>query len=395
MIPVYYWLPALGCLGVGFMFMNMSAVSGQFMKLFDLNYAGLGFFLSSPFWAHSLVQVPAGLVVDRLGTLRSLVLSCLLCAVGGLVPLLSPHSLWLAVIMRLVIGLASGLLFLSVVSAVRELCPASFLTRAQGLQGAAFSFGTMVPYLVLPYFGQWAWAAAYALGASLPLLLLALINSVSLDALREQAARKTDSLGLWTVLKNVARSRRIWFIGCCHGISFGSITALGNWLPVMLEDCDAAAGGGVGLDAWALPTSFVLLGGTLARIMGGELGRALSRRTLLLWLVAAIGVFYVLLSTAGNVWWLLAAAVGLALCCGGTYATVFTLAIESSAPAHVATGIGFMSMVANFVNVGLILLLGVVREYASGFAPALLVIALCALTLFLWGKRLNWGGAEA
>ena len=45
--------------------------------------------------------------------------------------------------MRLVVGLATGLLFLSVVSAVKALCPPAFLNRAQGLQGAAFSLGTM------------------------------------------------------------------------------------------------------------------------------------------------------------------------------------------------------------------------------------------------------------
>lgn len=127
MIPVYYWLPALGCLSMGFMLLNVSAVAEQFMRLFDLNYAGLGCFLSALFWAHALVQVPAGLIVERLGTLRALTLSCLLCAAAGFIPLLAPHNLYLAVFMRLVIGLATGLLFLSVVSVVKALCPPAFL----------------------------------------------------------------------------------------------------------------------------------------------------------------------------------------------------------------------------------------------------------------------------
>ena len=161
MVPVYYWLPALGCLGMGFMFLNVSAVAEQFRSLFCLNYAGLGVFLSAPFWAHTLVQVPAGLVVDRLGTLRTLALSALLCAAGGFVPLLLPHNMVLAVCMRMLIGLATGLLFLSMVSAVKTLCPPAFMSRAQGLQGAAFSLGTMVPFIVLPYFGESGWASMY------------------------------------------------------------------------------------------------------------------------------------------------------------------------------------------------------------------------------------------
>ena len=49
-----------------------------------------------------------------------------------------------------------------------------------------------------------------------------------------------------------------------------------------------------------------------------------------------------------------------------------------------------MSMLANCVNVGLILLLGVVREYLGGFAPALALSSVCVLLLLLWGRSINW-----
>lgn len=400
MVPVYYWLPALGCLGMGFMFLNVSAVAEQFRSLFDLNYAGLGVFLSAPFWAHTLVQVPAGLVVDKLGTLRALVLSCLLCAAGGLLPLLAPQSLLLAVGMRMVIGLATGLLFLSVVSAVKALCPPAFMSRAQGLQGAAFSLGTMVPFVVLPRFGDNGWMAAYILGAVLPVVLLISLAFTPLAQLRrEQAALpgQTDSAGnLLRVLGQVARNKRLWFIGCCHGFSFGTITALGNWLSVMLAD-SARAGVDVGAsnaEAWALPTSLVLLAGTLARIAGGELGRTMPKQKLLVGLVLGIGLFYLLLALAGNVWMLLSLAFALALCCGGTYSSVFTMTIDAAGTNHTATGIGFMSMLANCVNVGLILLMGVVREYAGGFGPALAACGLCAIALVLVGRKFDWNSDE-
>jgi len=394
MIPVYYWLPALGCLSMGFMFLNVSAVAEQFMHLFELNYAGLGFFLSALFWAHALVQVPAGLIVDRLGTLRALTLSCLLCAAAGFVPLLAPHNLYLAVAMRLLIGLATGLLFLSVVSAVKALCPPAFLNRAQGIQGAAFSLGTMAPFLALPPFGKWGWAAAYGLGGALPVLVLAALLFVPWAPLRrETAPEPANAPGLWAVLRRVACNRRIWFIACCHGFSFGTITALGNWLAVMLADCSAKGGTPSAAEAWALPTSLVLLAGTAARVLGGELGRVLPKPRLMQGLMLGIGLSYLLLAVAGNVWLLLAFAFVLALCCGGTYASVFTMTIEAAGPSHVATGIGFMSMLANFVNVGLILLLGVVRQYAGGFFPALTATGVCALALVVWGHFLAKDGA--
>lgn len=394
MIPAYYWLPALGCLSMGFMFLNVSAVAEQFMRLFSLNYAGLGFFLSALFWAHALVQVPAGLIVDRLGTLRALALSCVLCAAAGFIPLFAPHNLYLAVLMRLVIGLASGLLFLSVVSAVTALCPPAFLNRAQGIQGAAFSLGTMVPFLTLPPFGAWGWKAAYGLGGLLPLLVLVSLLFVPWKPLRRTtAAEPADAAGLWPVLRRVASNRRIWFIACCHGVSFGTITALGNWLAVMLSDCAAEDGMTEGVGAWALPTSLVLLTGTAARILGGELGRVLPKLRLMQGLMLGIGLCYLLLAAAGNVWLLLVFAFALALFCGGTYAAVFTMTIEAAGPSHVAMGVGFMSMLANLVNVGLILLLGVARQYAGGFYPALAIAGAGALALVAWGRALARSGA--
>lgn len=393
MIPVYYWLPALGCLGMGFMFLNVSAVAEQFRSLFSLNYAGLGVFLSAPFWAHTLVQVPAGLVVDRLGTLRTLALSAFLCAAGGFAPLLLPHNMVLAVCMRMLIGLATGLLFLAMVSAVKTLCPPAFMSRAQGLQGAAFSLGTMVPFVVLPYFGKNGWAAAYILGGLMAVALLASLLCPPLAPLRRETGTKSTSAGnVLHVLGQVARNRRLWFIGCCHGFSFGTITALGNWLSVMLADSasSGAVAGSSTAEAWALPTSLVLLAGTLARIAGGELGRALPKQKLLVGFVLGIGLFYLLLALAGSTWMLLACAFALAVCCGGTYASVFTLTIEAAGANHTATGIGFMSMLANCVNVGLILLLGVVREYLGGFAPALALCSVCVLLLLLWSRSIKW-----
>ena len=38
----------------------------------------------------------------------------------------------------------------------------------------------------------------------------------------------------------------------------------------------------------------------------------------------------------------------------------------------------------------LILLLGVVREYLGGFAPALALSSVCVLLLLLWGRSITW-----
>ena len=232
--------------------------------------------------------------------------------------------------------------------------------------------------MLLPWFGGFGWAAAYALGGLLPLVLLVLLVVTPLAPLRQEPSSASLSFKeLLAVLGRVAHNRRLWYIGCCHGFSFGTITALGNWLTVMLA------------------TSLVLLAGTFARLAGGELGRSMPRHRLLALLAAGIGLFYLLVALAcsswvSNVWLLLGFALPLAMCCGGTYATVFTLTIEVAGASQTATAIGFMSMLANCVNVALILLMGVVREYVGGFAPAMCLAGLSVWALVLWGRKIDW-----
>ena len=370
------------------MFMNIPPVATQFMQLFHVGYSGLSFLLSALFWTHALGQIPAGLIIDRLGILRSLVISTVLCTVCSLAPFLAPHNLALAIVMRLVVGMASAMLFLGVVSVVKVLAPPQFLARAQGMQGAAFSLGTMVPYLVLPFFEAQGWVVSYIMVALMPALLLLALLWTPRAPLRQKTA-PGNNVSIWLSLKSVARSKQLWFLGCCHGFSFGTITALGSWLPTVLADRDQNNGP----EHWALATGVVLLGGTFARIGGGEMGGRSDLHKLLTRLVLGISLLYTAMALMPGPLTTLAAGVCLAVFCGGTYAAVFVLTIRTTGPGLVATGVGFMATVACLINVLLTLLMGNVREYAGSFGPALLVTALCTAALYLWGRRLCGDGS--
>ncbi len=389
-MPIYYWFPVLGSLGIGFSLLNIPPVADRFMDLFGVGHSGLALFLSALLWSHSLAQVPAGVFIDRVGTPRALIVSGTLCVIGGVGPFLSPHSLALAICMRLIVGVGTAMLFLSLVKAVKILCPPAYITRAQGLQGAAFSCGTMLPYLVLPFFNSGGWAAAYLLGALFPALLLFSLAVVPAARLQEKPS-VARTPGVWKSAAAMARSKQLWYIGCCHGFSYGSITALAGWLPGILADAKP----GSRSDDWAVGTGVILLAGTVARVLSGELGRRFAKPVLLAFFLPAIGVCYCLLALAPGPLWVFAAGLCLALFCGGTYASVFILTIGVSEPAHVATAVGFMAMVANLVSVALILLLGVVRDFSGSFAPALGAAGFSMLGMVFWSRKMSWPTLKA
>ena len=49
------------------------------------------------------------------------------------------------------------------------MAPPEKIAQAQGIQGAAFSLGTMLPFVTLPYLGNEAWRFSYLIPATLSL----------------------------------------------------------------------------------------------------------------------------------------------------------------------------------------------------------------------------------
>lgn len=384
-IPIYFWFPVLGCSGIGFIFMCIPPVADQFMGLFGVGYGGLSFFFSAIYWTHSACQVPAGLLVDRLGALKSLALCLLLIFVGNTAPLLAPDSLALAVSMRLLTGLGTGTLFLVLIKILNILTPPGHIGRAQGAQGAAFCLGTMLPYLTLPYAGKGAWLLAYLSGAAFCLVVAVLALRLPREPLR--TVRSTGSLGqTWQAVKTISTSRHILFMGCCHGFTFGSLNTLGNWMPSILADRKA----GSTIEDWALATSLILLLGTLGRMFSGDAAKLMPRQTLISRITLGVGVLFLVLAASGSPLAALVPALLLAGLSGCMYASVFTLTIDMSAPSYAATAAGFMNMVGNGVNILLILVLGNAREFTGSFGPGLVISGVTAIGLWYLGRRIQW-----
>ena len=352
------------------------------MDLFSVGYGGLSIFLSALFWTHSAVQVPAGLFIDRIGIIRSLLACIALCAIGSLGPLIQPDKLAVAVSFRLILGMSSGMMFLLFVKILKILAPPGHVARAQGFQGAAFCLGTMLPYLTLTHAGASGWVMAYISGALFCLILGLCIFRLPLAPLRESNATAASASQVWQAMKTIFTSKHIWVLGCCHGFSYGSLLTIGNWLPSILADTRS----GSTIETWAVATSVILLIGTIGRIFSGDAIRLMPRQTLILRMTLCIGVLYALLALANSPIFVLIPAIALALLCGGTYAAIFTLTADMSSPAYVATTIGFMNMIANGVNILLILMLGITRELSGGFGLGLGLAALAAVGIFVWGR---------
>ena len=98
----------LASLSIGFGFLVLPPVIDRMLDLYQVSYAGVSILLSALMWSHAAVQIPAGILSDRMGLRRSLLISYALIAGGSILSAIHP-TLGLAVCGRVVAGLGSGL----------------------------------------------------------------------------------------------------------------------------------------------------------------------------------------------------------------------------------------------------------------------------------------------
>lgn len=378
------WFPAIISISAGYFFMSVAPLSTQFMSLFGIGYAGLSLFLSGLLWSHSLVQLPAGLILDKIGVYRGFLIAIAIAVVANCLPFLAPDDPMLATGLRFMAGLSSGTLFLAGVKVTGMLAPPEKVAQAQGIQGAAFCLGTMLPFVTLPYLGDQAWRFSYLIPAALAVTVTAL--SLLLPArIRKNTGASSGSLGnLLHALGTVSTSVPIWALGMFHGLSYGTLNNLGQWLPSILADMDETSTA----MTWSLATGFVLLAGTLGRAYGSTLLRWFSRSWITNTAVLTIGILYIVLGLTGHPGIGLAVGMLLAILGGSNYGSIFSLTGSVIPPVYLATAAGFMNMIANIANVMLTLVLGTVREYTGSFSMALCATGIFALLVWLAGKRI-------
>lgn len=384
-IPFYFWFPILVSSGIGFLAISIPPVADQFMHLFGFGYGGLSLLLGAYYWTHSLIQVPAGILVDRIGPMQALLTATCVSISCCLLPLLSPENFALAAATRMVLGICSGVLFLTAVKIIKLVTPPRYISRVQGVQGAASALGSLLPYLTLPYLGPYGWMASYILCALFFMSFFYGAYKLPLRAMRRtrtpQTMRQT-----WNAVKVIGFSRNVWFLGCCHGLTFGTLlTVIGNWLPSILMDAKP----GTSIETWGVITSVLLLMGTVGRAFSGDLMRKVPRGRILAVVPLVMAAGHFAFAFSPGVWGILAASAILAPVCGLTFASIFTLTTDTAPPSYVATAVGFMNMVANLVNTALVLSLGIIRDLTGSFSVGLLVTGFAALIFWFFARKIT------
>ncbi len=245
--------------------LSVALAASGFRSFFHLTDAQRGVINSTFFWSYTLLQIPAGLLVDRWGVKRPITLGlfiwCIASAATG-----SAAALWQLIALRLLLGMGESVIFPAGLSWIHR----NIEERGRGLAAGVFVSATkwgpaIGAPLAAQLIGRFGWPAmfrALGIGGLAWLVPWALWAS---DGERRLSSQKSQASGAgFASVPALLRSRIVWgtLIGtfCYNYFLFFSIT----WLPAYFVERRHLS-----LDSMGFYTMFSFAGTAIVAILAG------------------------------------------------------------------------------------------------------------------------------
>lgn len=220
-----------GCAGL-FYFYEMilraspSVMVDDLMRDFGVTSTALGVLSSFYYYSYVILQIPCGMIVDRLGSRRVITFSALLCAIGSLCFAYS-DALPLAQTGRFLIGAGSACAFISCLKISADwFLPAQFaliasLTNMMGTIGGMFS-GPPFAFLVNNFGWRQATIIAAYVGIGLAFLCWIIIKEKHHRTLTKKTPKKPS---FFSDLMVIVTQPKIWIYAIFGGLMYVPISA--------------------------------------------------------------------------------------------------------------------------------------------------------------------------
>ena len=359
---------------LGIVFLNIPPALDTLMKVYSVSYTDISILISALLWTHALMQIPAGIITDRIGVKKTLMLSTIFMGFGGFIPALTPNII-VAVIGRVVVGIGTGLSFTTTMKLIALYAPGGWIGMFQAFFAGAFSLGSILAYQFIPYLVKTGWQATY-LSAAVPCLLL----FVMIQPLDLESDVSTDPNP--KPIGHVFKIRLAWIIGLYHALSYGSILNLGSWMPTLLSEI------------WQRPgTARYAWGGILVMFISG-VGRfsggfilyrirpsVIVNGSILTLLILYTGLFLIPIPKV-----VLYLALAAALFAAINFGALFYIASGATTAGSLGTLLGLINLLANLGSVIFTVMFGYFKDTFGSLSNGFGVMAAMSLIALLLGR---------
>ena len=350
-----YGLLVWGLATIFYSFNNLLNVSPGAMKpelslAFNLSASELGILSSYYLWACGLMQIPAGILMDKVGPRRMLTVACAFCAVGSLAFSMA-DTILLAKIGRLLIGIGAAFTVVgcSKIASVwfhpRQFALFTGLMVSVGMLGAAFSLA-----FVNKIINSFGWRESIMYGSYFVFGLCAIIWFIIRDT-PKSIAKVTSAIDIPQVrlkqaLSEVMGCKQAWYAAIYAGLMFVPTLAFGAlWGTPYLVEAHGYSQQSAGFLA-----SFVfvgwIFGGPIYGYISDKMGKRNPPMRFANIMTLAVCLALIYLSN------LSAATIGILMFLLGAFSSGFIIAFavtrESNRDEISGTAIGFINMLNTF-----------------------------------------------
>lgn len=245
-----------------------------------ISYAALGLLLSIKHITAGVLQLPAGILVDRLGAKVVLLFGLFMCAAGlGLIGL--ADSYWVLVVLVVVVGIGNSVFHPADYSIMDSTMDSGYMGRSFSVHTFSGHLGSAIaPLVVITVAEYWGWRMAFLVsGIAGLVVLVGFITQWNLIggniALAEAKKRHKDKPGggegrvytTWQLIAHILTSPPILFLFLFFAMSSmanGGLRSFAVAGLVALHNTPVAAAGGA-LTGFLFASAFgVLVGGLFA-----------------------------------------------------------------------------------------------------------------------------------
>ena len=214
----------------------ITVLSNEFMQYFGIDATGLGFLGSCYYWIYTLMQIPAGIIVDKYSTKLVATLATLICSLGLFILILTSNS-YVAGFGEMLIGFGSAFAFVLAVKAITQWFHAG---KVAIMTSVTMSVGCLGPVLGGPGVAQivesFNWLDVIRVYCLIGLGLAALIWFVVKDKKVEDDSKKSisesvesnEEISLVEAIKLVLCSKQAWVLGLITMAVYAPLSALGD-----------------------------------------------------------------------------------------------------------------------------------------------------------------------
>jgi len=365
----------LMAVNLGITVLNIPPALDGLMVIYDVSYIRISLLVSALFWSHALMQLPGGVITDRLGLLNALFTSLSCVFVGNGLSAIFP-ALGLAILGRVITGFGTGLGFICTMKLAAVYAPAGKAGSYQAYFGGFFSFGSILSYLIIPHLMGVGWRFIYIMPAAISLLLIPFLFCLRLKPAGVSYVKPQP-------LRQIILIKEGWILGAYHALSFGSLMTLGNWVPSLLTE------------VWKDTTTMSLAwGGALvmlisgfARISGGIVllrftPLKVANGSILTLFFIFLGLFFI-----PAPWLVLTLALLAAWFSSVNFGAFFHMASQTISSESLGSLIGFINLLAVLCTIVFTLMFGWVKDATGSFSWAFAVLAILSITVFLGGRN--------